>query len=166
MGKLIGIGGVSRAGKTSLADFFAAQLHNSLVLHQDEYILPEIQIPKIKDRIDWEHPDSIDWQKWKTAILANQPNYDFIILDGLFAFHDGELEQDMDWKIYLSIDKDRFVQNKKDDQRWGEEPEWFIQHIWDSHLKYGQPRHSRGLTRIHNITNSDCQKALTKIQSL
>ena len=59
MGLSIGIGGVSRAGKTTLSNYVQNLYPNkkSLIIPMDEYVHDKEKIPRIKDRIDWEHHD-------------------------------------------------------------------------------------------------------------
>ena len=65
------------------------------VLSQDDYVFPIEQIPKIYNgeevEIDWEIPESIDFQKYKTAILEAQKQFDHVITEGLLNFYDTEI---------------------------------------------------------------------------
>ena len=38
--------------------------------------------------------------------------------------------------IYLTLKEETFLERKRKDLRWGREPEWYIDHIWKSHLMY------------------------------
>ena len=166
MGLLIGIGGISRAGKSELSQFLLNNLSNAEIIHQDDYVKPEIQIPRIKDRSDWEHPDSIDWSALKSSVSKSLLNYSFTLLEGIFAFHNTELENQMSLKIQLSLEKERFVDLKQKDNRWGDEPKWFIAHIWVSHLTYGQPSTEQNLLKIHTISDTDYELVHQKILNL
>jgi uridine kinase len=136
---IIGIGGVSRAGKTTLAYKIREWLHSQkvFIIHQDEYIQPEDSIPKIKNHIDWEHPKSLDFKKLKEIISEKKNEYQLILVEGLMVFNDDELLNMMDKKIYIEISKEAFLNRKTLDNRWGDEPDWYIEHIWDSHFLYG-----------------------------
>ena len=39
-----------------------------------------------------------------------------------------------------------FYKRKREDTRWGKEPDWYIDYIWDSYLKYGRLRDSDSKT--------------------
>lgn len=136
---VIGIGGVSRAGKTTLAykirQWFGDE--TVFILHQDEYIQPESKMPKIQGHIDWEHPGSLDFETLKNLITEKSQKYPIVIVEGLMVFYEKALLDLMDRKIYIEISKDAFLQRKTLDNRWGNEPGWYIEHIWDSHFKYG-----------------------------
>lgn len=135
--KLIAIGGASRSGKTTLAlQLQVEQYPQAIVLHQDEWIQPERLIPTIQDRIDWEHPGSIDWARWKSIILAHLFIHQTVIIEGIFAFADAEINQWIAEAHELQIDEATFRARKATDNRWGYEPPWYIDHIWNSSKKY------------------------------
>lgn len=140
---IIGIGGVSRAGKTKLAKrlrkYFREQGRSARILHQDEFVFPESQIPKVRDRVDWEHPGSIDFPRFRQAIVDAARQFDIVIAEGLMALHDAATNRLYDKCFFVEISKPAFLRRKAADKRWGEEPEWYAEHIWESYLKYGVP---------------------------
>ncbi|MCD6089930.1 MAG: hypothetical protein J7J72_00385 [Bacteroidales bacterium] len=140
MGKIIGIGGVSRAGKTSLAqrinDWFVDDTVK--ILHQDEYIIPKAKMPLIKGQIDWERPETIDFSFFRNEILKEQEKYDYIIAEGLLVYNNPEIYTLFDKKIFIEISKETFLNRKTLDSRWENEPDWYIEHIWNSHFVYGR----------------------------
>lgn len=138
-GKLILIGGISRSGKSTLAQGLASSLKGSSYLEQDFYVKPEGELPLIKDRIDWDSPESIDWARWKSEITERIESYQWVIAEGIFAFNDTAINNMAHFKINLSIEKSIFLQERKADTRWGLEPDWFLEHVWDAHRKYHNP---------------------------
>jgi hypothetical protein len=44
----------------------------------------------------------------------------------------------MDKKVFVEIPKSLFLERKIKDKRWGEFPEWYMEHIWQSYEKYGK----------------------------
>lgn len=139
MGKIIGIGGVSRAGKTSLAQYISEWFDDKTIkiLHQDEFIVPKSDMPFIKNQIDWERPEIIDFVSFRKEILKEKEQYDYIIAEGLLVYHNPEVFGLFDKKIFLKISKETFLNRKTLDYRWENEPDWYIQHIWNSHFVYG-----------------------------
>ncbi|MBN1651743.1 MAG: hypothetical protein JW857_10470 [Bacteroidales bacterium] len=140
MGKIIGIGGVSRAGKTSLAQRISEWFIDDTVkiLHQDDFIVPKAKMPLIKGQIDWEHPDSLDFFAFRDAILNEQERYDYIIAEGLMVYNQPDVYSLFEKKIFIEISKDTFLNRKTLDNRWQNEPAWYIEHIWNSHFIYGR----------------------------
>jgi len=133
MAKLILIAGVSRSGKSSLAKALHDDLPSTTILHQDEFVLPQDQIPLIQDRIDWERPESIDWNRLLEAYEVAKAKYQYIIIEGIFAFSNSTLNKSSAFTVLLTLDKEQFFERRKKENRWGKEPDWFIEHVWESH---------------------------------
>ncbi|HEY1053653.1 MAG TPA: hypothetical protein VGE24_00910, partial [Emticicia sp.] len=64
---------------------------------------------------------------------------DVVIAEGLFAFYDESTDALFDKKLFVKVSKRTFLIRKSMDTRWGYEPTWFIDHIWNSFQKYGKP---------------------------
>lgn len=143
---IVGIGGVSRAGKTTLANLmaklFLARGKSVSIIHQDEYVYDEQVLPRIRDRLDWEHPSTIRVTDFRNAIENASKENDLVIAEGLLCFYGSEVLELMDRKILVTISKETFLVRKKEDLRWGSEPDpdWYMEHIWDSYQKYGKPQ--------------------------
>lgn len=140
---IIGIGGVSRSGKTMLAKRLARHFRQRglpvVILHQDDFVFPEEQIPKIREKVDWEHPGSIDFERFRQAILSNAQTHDVVIAEGLMAFYDEGVNALYDKCFFVEISRKTFLERKSQDLRWGREPDWYIEHIWNSFQQYGRP---------------------------
>ena len=143
---VIGIGGVSRSGKSTLASsifaFFTEGGQTTVILTQDDFVFPKEQIPIIKHgeeaEIDWETPESIDFRAYKNAILAAQNEFDHVITEGLLNFYDAEINQLFTHFFFVEISKATFLSRKEADKRWGEVPKWYIEHIWASYERFGR----------------------------
>ncbi len=161
---IIGIGGVSTAGKSSLAFRLRKEFeHEAKVktLCQDDFIRPESEIPRIRGHIDWECPESIDHEMYYQAILREQKVNDIVISEGLFAFNDERVSLLYDKRIFLLITHETFWQRKLRDLRWGREPDWYIEHIWNNYLKYGKIASERdNVLRLHSDTKIDINKVI------
>lgn len=138
---VIGIGGLSRSGKTKLAKRVRSLYTGKkvLLLHQDDFVKEEKNIPLIRDHIDWEVPESIDLEKWETAIKAGMENYEVVILEGILIFSFPEINKLYDKQILVEISEELFMTRKREDLRWGKEPEWYIAYIWEAYQVYGEP---------------------------
>ena len=137
---IIGIGGVSNSGKSSLAKNLKQSLKGFRVeiIGQDDYVFPENKIPKIKGHTDWEIPASINFPAFKKVLLHKSKTADVTIAEGLMVFYDEELRKSFDLSIFLEMSKKEFLKRKVKDLRWGLEPTWYIEYIWNSFLCYGQ----------------------------
>jgi uridine kinase len=140
MGLSIGIGGVSRAGKTTLSNYIVSLYPNrkSLIIAMDDYVNEQEKIPRIKDRIDWETPDSVDYKKIEEKIEDSLNEYDLVITEGILIFYSEELNRLFDKRIFIDIPKSLFYIRRHSDKRWGEEPKWYVDYVWESYKKFGQ----------------------------
>lgn len=136
---IVGIGGVSMAGKSTLARKLKENFPDkkTIIFCQDDFVFPTYEIPKVTDKVDWERPESIDFETYIATILSFRETHDIVFAEGLFAFYNDKLRTLYDKKVYMHITKDLFLNRKSADLRWGPEPEWYVQHIWDSFLKFG-----------------------------
>ena len=168
MNILIGIGGVSRSGKTALAKRLAAELQTKEkpsvhIIHQDQCVIPESQLPLISGKADWEHPVSIDWPRLNLLIDQGLQSYEIVIVEGLFAFYDQAIVERMNIKIFLEISKPLFIERKREDLRWGLEPDWYIEHIWEAYLRYGRPSLSSEYVCLNGARDIDVRGLLDEI---
>lgn len=140
---IVGIGGISRAGKSFLASELVRVLsgyHLSvIVLDQDSFVLPEDRIPRIRDHVDWEIPESIDWPRLLKEVQQSNRLADIVIVEGLLALRHADLIRHYAFSIYIGLDQPEFVDRKKEDLRWGAEPDWYIEYIWQAHQLWGKP---------------------------
>lgn len=62
---LIGLSGASSSGKTTTGKMLSQVLPNSMLIHEDDYYLPDDQIPFSKELNDynWDSPGAIDFPK-------------------------------------------------------------------------------------------------------
>ncbi len=138
--KVIGIGGVSRSGKSSFATLIQIMLlsagKSTRVFDMDDYMVAIEKIPKIRDRTDWEHSNSVDWDKLIGEIHLTPEVV--VIVEGIFVFANDDLLHMLDIKIKMNITRETFLERRKAETRWGEEPEWYLEHVWRSNNELNQ----------------------------
>lgn len=139
-GLSIGIGGVSRAGKTTLSNYIQSLYpsKSTILIEMDDFVKNESDIPKVRNHIDWEHPVSIDFERLKTALNKALATYDIVITEGILIFYSKEINKLFDKRIFINVPKSIFKKRRLDDKRWGTEPEWYFDYVWESYLKYGR----------------------------
>jgi uridine kinase len=132
---IIGIGGMSRSGKTTLAHQMAADYTKGsvVVLSLDDYALPEKDIPMIGDMIDWEHPESIDFDKYYLDIFDAGHQFDLVLAEGFLIFLHEPLRKLFDKKVCVTVTREEFERRRKLQYT---EPYWYLDHIWDSYYLY------------------------------
>ncbi len=147
---VIGIGGVSNAGKSKLArrikNYYSSK--KVLILCQDDYAFPNEKIPLIRDHINWECPESIDFERYEAALKLGIENNEIVIAEGIFAYYKESITRLMDKKIFLTLDSRFFFMRKNIDLRWGKEPDWYIEHIWNEHIRYCKQNTTEDLFKI------------------
>lgn len=166
---VVGIGGCSRAGKTTLA----LQLQEALpfrvqIISLDECVLPEEQIPLIRNHINWEIPASLDFQLLQRRFAEAAANAQVIIIEGLFVFNVPEIFSLLHLGIFLTISRRRFIADKKTDARWGIEPLWYIYYIWKAHRAnaFAWKRKWGSYPCIIKLPGSEARYALPELVSL
>lgn len=154
---IIGIGGVSQSGKSTLAEKLATYFDSikirTAIINQDDYVYPKDQLPIKNGLTDWERPETIDWNRLQKAIIETKKGHQIIIIEGLFAFNDKKINELMTHFLYLEIVKETFLARKNQDTRWALPPEWYIDYIWDAHGKFAEiPGNVQRIDSNKNVT--------------
>ncbi len=143
---IIGIGGCSRSGKTTLATdlvwYFRNQNKRAIAVSQDDFVFRISDIPLINDRTDWDTPASLNFSLMHQTIGYLGQYFEVIVLEGNFIFSDWNLNQLFDYRLFTQISESTFKQRRAAETRWGIEPDWFVSHVWERYLTFGQPPES------------------------
>jgi nicotinamide/nicotinate riboside kinase len=140
---LIGISGCSRSGKTELSESLVWHYRQcdkrTFSIHQDNYVFDRKRIPTVNGETDWDTPLSIDFELLQEAIQFYTKHFEVLIVEGIYALYHPPINAVFDRTIYVDISKKTFLERRKADTRWGIEPDWYLEHVWQSHLDYGIP---------------------------
>lgn len=153
---VVGIGGPSQSGKSTLANTLADWHIGSVsIIAQDDTIKEEKDIPKIKDRIDWESPLSIDDRQILGRLQKEIKTFDLVIVEGIFAFSFPEINDCYTHCIELNISKETFFSRRRKETRWGPEPHWYLEHVWKAYkrLKVEPPSPYIVVEDVHKSAN-------------
>ncbi len=133
---IIGIGGCSRSGKSTLTDAliweFRLQNKQVLALHIDDFVKNIELIPKINNETDWESELSIDFELLKSAIDFYKSKVDILIIEGYHFFNFKELVEKSNCAILMQIEENTFLERRKLENRWGKEAAWYLKHVWNT----------------------------------
>lgn len=123
---IIGIAGPSSSGKTELARQLALKLPGTAIVSLDSYYRGMEEIPlEERKKVNFDHPDSLDWELLHRHLLAiargrafDEPVYsfaayartaatrriepsEFVIVEGLFVLYWPELRAALDTSVYV-----------------------------------------------------------------
>ncbi|MEW6134802.1 MAG: hypothetical protein AB1583_03705 [Bacteroidota bacterium] len=166
---IIGIGGCSRSGKTTLALRLKSALHiPTEIISLDDCVFPSDKIPLIRDHTNWEIPESIDFDLFNRMFKQSVVSSEIVIIEGLFVFSAKEIFKKLHLGIYLTLPRRRFLAEKKSDLRWGLEPMWYIRYIWRAHRSnaFVFQRHWGSYPLIIRFPGDDIRLALPSLVSI
>ena len=134
---IIGIAGPSSSGKSELAKQLVQRLPGTSVVSLDSYYRGMEEIPlEERKKVNFDHPDSIDWELLHEHLVAiaagrafDEPVYSFagysrtsetrriepaafLIVEGLFTLYWPELRAMIDTKVYVQTDPEVCFQRR------------------------------------------------------
>jgi uridine kinase len=143
---IIGIGGVSRAGKTSLSRYLKDRLHKKAAeIHLDDYIKesshwdffskhPYFYLCKIHKVFNMEHPNTYDFNQLYEDIVKCMEENEIVIAEGFLITYDARIKSMLDKYIHITLSKNIFTQRRMKDFRSNL---WYANHVWKSFMKRG-----------------------------
>lgn len=140
---IIGIGGISRSGKTKLAKrlrtYFKKQGYITILFNTDSFLFCSKKLSLIVNYPNRETPEAINFEQLIQQItLAKCTPNSIIIIEGHLVFANPQLCKLLDCRIFFFIDKATFIKRKMKDNRWGKVSLAYIQYAWQAWLQYGQ----------------------------
>jgi uridine kinase len=164
---LIGIGGGSGAGKSTIATEISREVDAELtLLSLDNYYEDRSELSvEEREELNFDHPDAIDWDRLVDDLGAlargetvRIPQYDFerhtrkqstetvdpepiVVLEGIFALFHDEIVDQLDLAIYVETDADVRVLRRL--QRDVEERGRTVDGVIDQYLSTVKPMHEQ-----------------------
>lgn len=168
---VIGIAGGTGSGKTTFVNSISKDLPEVAVLSLDNYYKDFGYLP-LEERpyVNYDHPDAFDWnllysqvQSLRNGIPIEQPVFSFhtctrndhsgnilfppkvLIIEGILAFHDECIRNEMNLKIFLDIDSGirllRVLERDKNERNHSEEfvKRKYISVLEPMHLQFVLP---------------------------
>ena len=163
---VIGIGGGSGSGKSTVARNVAAALGDASVafIDMDAYYLDHAHLSiEERKKVNWDHPNAFDWDHLVTQLAQladgkpiDKPVYDFvaharsaetvrippadvIVIDGILLFVDQRARDLCDVKVFVDADADvRLIRRIRRDMAKRGRP---LAEILDQYLSTVQPMH-------------------------
>ncbi|MDP2631229.1 MAG: hypothetical protein Q8P30_00485 [Candidatus Uhrbacteria bacterium] len=141
---LIGIAGPSGGGKSIFCRLIQSTFANVSRLKLDDFFKDIEDVPKFKNWIYWDHPNSIKWdgliraasdlKSGKHAIVPNYSRKDdrqigekcvfpaeIMLVDGFMTLVNPELRELLDLKIFFNLSEDSQIKRRIMRQPWVEE---------------------------------------------
>lgn len=173
---IVGIGGGTGAGKTTLATGIAERVGagRAVIIFQDSYYLDRSDMPlSERSKVNFDHPDAFDMEllisqmeQLKSGQPIEQPVYDyrahtrshetrtieptdFVVLEGILVLHPPRLRRLMDLKVYVDAPDDvRFVRRLQRDMR---ERDRTVDEVIEQYYDTVKPMHMKFVepTRVH-----------------
>jgi uridine kinase len=114
---VIGIGGGSASGKSSIAEALSKKLSplQVTVMNQDRYFHGSARLPAHANRAgtrswpDHNHPESFDFDSLRRDVRRARGSGDVVIVEGILVLHDAELRDLMDLKVFVAADADERI---------------------------------------------------------
>jgi len=140
---VIGIGGISRSGKSTLRKYLVERINPIGVFHVDDYLISPIKKwdEKIQEYIeDWEDPVAHDLDKMhlemkalKESAMSNSDKNDievkFIIAEGFLLYNRKDISDLIDVKFSYVIEKELCRERRKNTKFYGSDY-YFDEYIW------------------------------------
>lgn len=138
---VIGIGGISRAGKSTLRNFLINQLNPVGIFHIDDYLISPIKVfdTNINDYIEnWEDPiahnldkfyEDLKFSKQTAAENGTSNQIQYIITEGFLLYNRKDISDLIDLKLCFVIEKELCRNRRKSTKFYGSDY-YFDEYIW------------------------------------
>ncbi|XP_051853584.1 nicotinamide riboside kinase 2-like isoform X2 [Antechinus flavipes] len=147
---IIGIGGMTNGGKTTLTNRLIKTLPNCCVIHQDDFYKPEDQIEVGEDGFkQWDVLESLDMEAMLNTVLAwlNNP-MKFARTHGINIQQNSQ-ESNSDDTHILILEGFLLYSYNTHNYKVSDPPGLFDGHVWPMYQKYRQEMDNNGVDVVH-----------------
>lgn len=150
--KVVGVGGCTRAGKSSISASLVQSLKNSSnpvrALCVDEFFgawcLRPVTLASGTTTLDLENPASLDWKAFakkadelvaELAAEARTGEFAVLVIEGYVLYHHSSVRDFCDVALFVNISKELCKQRRMSTKRVAEE--YFEKLLWPSYERFG-----------------------------
>ena len=164
---IVGVAGCSCSGKTTVSRMIQNYFGKDRVqiLHQDDFFLPQSQIPVNDDGIeDWDCLEALDVARFSAAIdeHVNSDNWEIIIIEGFLVFSSDTDDIRYDMRYLIHVDLPDLIERRRNriypvdgsDGFWQDPPQYVETIVYPNYLRYYERWLGGQTARQLNLMNS------------
>lgn len=138
---VIGLGGISGGGKTSLTCKFEKLLKNVVIIHMDNYYQTSTPIADYVDFYNWDCIESINWDQLINDVdrhicqLTKTQQCSLIIVEGTMILNYGPLTQYFSQQFFITLPHNEALLRRRSTFS-GKEPDgYFDEYVWPAFIR-------------------------------
>lgn len=164
---VIGIGGTSNGGKTSLVERISKSFPNSHCIHMDDYFYSQDEIPYDKElgHKNYDIVEAIDFQKLSRDVISwtqiqkethINTKSSLLFVEGILVLNHKPLSQLFDMRFCMAISKNECIKRRLKRKYPTPDPEGYFDNcLWPQYLKYSREIDKGDIIRLNGELPSE-----------